>query len=118
MYFGLIVILISIISNYLLIHLFGINGAAMATTLSTFIGTMLTSVYVYRNFKTFVSFKSVIKIGFTSLLIYYFALRYQFSGIKIIITYLILLIVYILILFAIKEIKIEDFTLVKNIIRK
>jgi len=118
MLFGSILIPISISLNYLLIPVYGIKGAAISTTITTFLGMIMTSAYVYKKFKTLVSVKSVIKIILASFFIYYLALQHQFSGVELLFTYLILVGTYFLTLFVLKEIKQEDIVLIKKIIKK
>ena len=101
-----------------MIPVYSIKGAAIATTTTMFLGTIMSSVYLYNRFKTLISLKSIIKIIFTSLIIYYLALNYQFSGLMLIPTYMVLIGIYFLILLAINEIKQQDIMLVRNIIKK
>lgn len=117
MLFGLVTIPISAALNIFFIPHLGIKGAALATTLASFIGFALASTYVFRKFKTLFSLPSLFKIVFASLLVYYLALRSQFSGFLLILTYFILFGVYFAILFALNEIKSSDIALVKNLIK-
>jgi len=118
MLYGLILIPISIGLNYLLIPLFGISGAALATTFTAFFGALLTSIYTLKKFKTLVSFTSFFKILFASIIVYYFTIQYQFSGIALILTYFLAFLIYFSLLFTFNEIKPQDIKLIKNIIKK
>jgi len=118
MFFGLLLIPLTIILNYFFIPLYSITGAALATTLTVLFGTIITSIYIYHKFKTLTSYKSTIKISLASLIIYYLALTYQFSSLWLLLTYLILIIIYFLILFAFNEIKQTDIKLIRKLILK
>lgn len=117
MVFGLIIVLISVVLNYLFIPLMGISGAALAMTIASLSGTLMAAAYVFKKFKTLIPWRSGLKIMLASMIVYHLALNYQFSRIGLILTYLILFGAYFAILFAVNEIKQEDVRLVMGIIK-
>ncbi len=63
LFFGVILVAIMIFLNILLIPLFGINGAAMATFLAIFMYNTLKLFFVYKKFKILPFTKNSLKIG-------------------------------------------------------
>jgi O-antigen/teichoic acid export membrane protein len=60
--FNLILILVTIGSNYLLIGYWGINGAAIATAITFFLFNLIRTVYVYHKFKMHPFTKDTLKV--------------------------------------------------------
>ena len=117
MYISLFILPICIFSNYFLIPIFGLKGAALATTITCLIGISFTSFFVYRIFGAFMKPKSTIKIIGASSLVFIISWFIKFDGFFLIGEYITLFGIYFGLLFLIKEIKKEDIDLVLGILK-
>ncbi|OGL39386.1 MAG: hypothetical protein A2042_10015 [Candidatus Schekmanbacteria bacterium GWA2_38_11] len=117
MYFALILFPMDIILNILLIPFYGLNGAAIATTITFISGTIMAGAYIYYNFGALMEFLSFLKISLASMIVYIISIKFSVTGIIIFGEYLILFILYFLLLFLFKEIKKEDIQIVKETLR-
>ncbi len=102
------IIPLSAMLNYILIPIFELEGAALATTIATLSGTLFLSVYIIRKYNAFISPSSLIKILAASFLVFLITFYWQFSGIYLILTYLVSFALYFLILFLLKEFSKKD----------
>jgi len=105
-----------ILLNIILIPKFGIVGAAISTTISGFILMISSSILLYKKFKTFPSFKSIIKILFSSLIIFILAKTIDANNMLLILKYIFLFSIYFIILIITKEITKHDIEKVKSLI--
>jgi len=114
-----LVCLLSLVLNFLLIPVMGIKGAALASTISSFLGLVVASYYVAREFGCLVSGKSIIRISLASLLIYLLS-RYIVlpSELLLPLEYTFLFGLYFVILVIIKEWTKEDFGIIRGLIPK
>ena len=117
MYFALILFPMDIILNILLIPFYGLNGAAIATTITFISGTIMAGAYIYYNFGALMEFLSFLKISLATVVVYVISIKFSVTGIIIFGEYLILFILYFLLLFLFKEIKKEDIQIVKETLR-
>jgi stage V sporulation protein B len=101
---------------YILIPLKGIEGAATATTISTFLITILSAIIVYKQFKVLVNLKSTVKIFFAALIISGIAKFIVLPVLLLPLLYIVLVFLYVFILFILKEISEEDIKLVKSLL--
>ena len=113
--FNIFLTLLDAALNFLLINNFGLPGAAIATTVSGFIGCIFSIVYVFSYFPFTIKWKSFFNIISSSLIIYLLSIKFSFSGIYLLVTYLILYGIYFSILLVLKEIDSKDFNTLKNI---
>ena len=113
---GFSLIIISALLNYLLIPIFQLKGAAIATTITAFIGMVILSFCVIKKYNSFVEIGSMLKIIFAAVTAYFSAKHCLFSGLYLVITFMIFFAVYGIILLMLREIKKEDIDIFKNII--
>jgi O-antigen/teichoic acid export membrane protein len=94
--------------NLKLIPIYGICGAAWATTLTTFVAMLIVGGLVFYRFRTLVDLASLFRVGLGSCLIYAIARLYQAPQGFLLIEYFLLLGLYVAILFLTKELKRND----------
>ena len=116
MIFAFVMIPISIVLNLSLIPGYQLTGAALATSISLFFGVLVAGVYVYMKFKTFLYYRSLVKILSASVVISLAAKFSTISGFLLIPEYFILFTVYLLLLYLLREIGKEDIEKVKVIL--
>ena len=92
----------------------GLNGAALSTTLASLIGLAAMLAYAYKKFKILMPLSSFLKITAASSIIYFLGHYWSFSGWLFLISALLLFILYFLVLIIFKELKKEDWELVKS----
>src|SRR5260221_2228675 len=110
-------VLISLVSCILLIPSFGMQGAALATTIATGVILVISGVMVYRKFYVLFNLKSAVKILLASFLIYFLARIIPIPTLLLPLLYLFLFGIYVTLLFFLKEITDEDIRLVKSLMR-
>lgn len=108
----------NIILNYALISNFGLLGAAAATSFTSFLIMLLGLFFTQKEFGVSPKFKSLSKIIFGSLIIFFLSTLFGESQFMFIVYSLILLAIYFAILYFIKELSPKDFELVKKLARK
>lgn len=110
---------IDIMLNLLLIPSFGLEGAALATTGCALIGLVILSICVYKRFNTLINPLSIIRIGIACLVIYFLTTSFIVQETLLLGYYVILFIIYFILLIGLKEIKKDDFVMIKELfIRK
>jgi stage V sporulation protein B len=107
---------ISIVFNLFLIPIYQLEGAALATTVTSLLGMCLAAGYVFKRFKTLVDAKSFVKICVASIIIYVMALRLSLPLVYLPVLYVFLFALYFCILFLMKELSEEDLETFKRII--
>lgn len=110
-----VLIPIVIILNWFLIPIYGLEGAAIATTITGFIGLILSSIYIIKVFGPFIDFMSLIRISFASAIIYNMALWIKVDIPIVPLWYMFLFGIYICILILTKEFNKNDFKIVTNV---
>ncbi len=116
MLIALVLVPVSVVLNIILISVYRLEGAALATTITSFLGTCLTAGYVVRRFNVLIDKNSLAKICAVSIIIYLIASKISLPAILLPLLYLLLFIFYLSTLFLIKELKKEDFETFKRII--
>lgn len=115
---GLLLVILSFILNYWLINIWDMNGAAFSTTITCLIGMIVSLFYVKQIFGIIMSVRSfvniIISISPSLLLGYCFAI----SGLFIILWIIILFLIYVGMLFLIKEINKEDIDIMKSFVSR
>lgn len=114
---NLIMILIICSLNFYFIPSLGIFGAALSSLITSFTAFVIAGVYVFKKFKILAEMKSFIRILISSGIIFVFALILDCSGIWLVINTVLLFVLYLLLLFAMKELKKEDLILLKRVLK-
>jgi stage V sporulation protein B len=113
---ALVLVLLDLGLNILLIPIYQLAGAALATTITSAIGLLVSAGYVFRRSGTLVSPKSLARIVVASLAIYAVSLGFPISGLWLLVEYLVLFGLYFGILVLLREIGKEDLEIVKGIL--
>jgi O-antigen/teichoic acid export membrane protein len=116
MYLGIIIIIIDYLINVFIIPIWGMVGAAVATSLASAIGVAMAAFYVYSRYGTLVSPFSAVRIMFASALIYLILSLTDLSGLYLLSGYLVMGLCYIGLLFVMSEIEERDIRRIKEII--
>lgn len=112
-YITALIVLISFFGNYLLIKQFGIIGGALTTLLAGIISFGTGIFFVIRIYHVTINVSSILKIIAASLIVYTISSLVNIVGILLIPWCILLFLIYISILFFIREIKKEDIEIVK-----
>ncbi len=112
---GLSLLPLALLANWRLITLLGTIGAASASALTTLIGLMAAATYVVQRFGIALSGRSVLKIATASLAIYILAIQYSVSGVLLLLNYAFLLALYLVLLYLLGEVGVEDWRKVKSL---
>ena len=119
---GMFLFISSLFLNYFMVNLYGIVGAAYVILIVGFIGVLIFSILVYKKFHTIISAKSSLKIICSSIVIGVFLKIienfYVIEGLVLIPIFLLLLILYFLILWLVKEIGPNEISYIKSIFVK
>jgi O-antigen/teichoic acid export membrane protein len=116
MVMALILVIVSIFLNLILIPNFGLKGAAIATTITTFLGLIISAVYVLQKFKTLISPISFFRVTFASFFIYLLSINIHMTSLFLPFEFLILFSLYVVILVLLKEINKNDFKTFQRIL--
>lgn len=112
-----IILLFLVITLHLtLIPVYGMIGAAISSTIAVFVGMIISAAYVFKKFRTLLSPLSIVRIAAASFVVYLLALSWQLTGIFLIITYAVMFLVYLGILFITKEIKKQDIKILSDVL--
>lgn len=111
-------LLLDALLNYLLIPIYSINGAAIATTLSAGAGMVVAGLVVYRRFHVLFPPLSTIKITIASALVLVCVHLIQPEGWLIPPIYLLLFSGYILVLLITREIDRNDWKMLQSLLNK
>jgi O-antigen/teichoic acid export membrane protein len=114
-FFGMI---LNAILNYVFINRYGILGSAIATTTTSLVFMLISLSYCSRYFGKIINFASLGKMIFATALM--FAASYFFPprNFYFLIWSIILVVIYILVLFFLKEISTEDMELLKSLVSR
>jgi len=112
----LTLLVVNIVLNRALVSFYGLTGAALATTVTGFLGVIISGIYVYKHFHSLTSLLSLLRIILASSIIYIIARSFSTSGIFLIGFYLGILVIYFVLLFVFREIRKEDIQVAKNIL--
>jgi O-antigen/teichoic acid export membrane protein len=112
-----ILVIIDIILFTCFIPKFGLEGAAIATTLTGFIGLMIIGMYVKMKYRVLMNCSSFLKIVLSSLPLYLIPHFFVVSGSYFIFYALFMSILYASFLLILKELTNEDFELLFHIFR-
>jgi stage V sporulation protein B len=106
----------AIILNLYLIPLYSIKGAAIATTIASFLGLCIIAIQVYRFHHALMKMITFVKVILCSLIIGMIAFYVPFSGIMLLVQYSLLLLFYTALLWILKEINKKDIETIFHII--
>jgi stage V sporulation protein B len=115
---GIVTLVLSTVLNTLLIPLYGLPGAATATTVSMLIGALLAGAYIWRKFRALISFVSLARITGAAGAIYAASLLFSPASKLLIIGQLIALsLAYVAALVLTGELGRDDLRLVSRVVR-
>jgi O-antigen/teichoic acid export membrane protein len=112
----LLLVPIAISLNLFLIPIYELNGAAISIVITSLLGLILVSLYVWKYFKALVERRSFLRILLASMAIFYISLRLDFSGFFLILEYLGLFLLYLGILVLLREVDRRDLETLKGIV--
>ncbi len=112
----LILLVINILLNMTLVPIYGLIGAAVATTITGFLGVLISGIYIYKRFHTLTNLLSLFRIVGTSLVIYLCARVFPVAGVALFVYYAGLLAIYFALLFIFREIEKEDIQVVRGVL--
>jgi stage V sporulation protein B len=113
----LVLVPLSIVFNMFLIPIYQLEGAALATTVTSLFGVCFAAGYVFKRFKTLINAKSFVNICVASIVIYAIAFRLSLPLFFLPFLYVLLFALYFGILFLMKELNEEDLKTFKGIIQ-
>ncbi len=110
---GASALLLDFILNYYLVPILGMEGAAIATLASMAIAALITTAYVFGKFRVF-PFRSGAKALLAAAIPIAISPFFYWSGLMLLLEYAILVAIYIVLLFLLREIREEDFIILRN----
>jgi O-antigen/teichoic acid export membrane protein len=111
-----LVLPISLAANYIFIPRFGLLGASIANTIAGFLGFSLCFIYLKHLSVKMFDLKSVSRVLFSTIFIYVISLKLVIKPIFLPLEYIIMFIIYILLLYFMRELKKEDFEVLRKAI--
>jgi O-antigen/teichoic acid export membrane protein len=111
----LVLLVVNIVLNKTLVSIYGLIGAAMATTITGFLGVLMSGIYVYDRFHSLTNLLSLFRIVAASSIIYIIARSFSVAGIPLFAYYAGLLAIYFALLFIFREIEEEDIQVARGI---
>ena len=116
---GVITLVLSAALNALLIPIYGLVGAAAATTVSMFAGTALACSYLWKQFRTLMSIASALRIATCAGVIYGASLLFSPASKVLVIAQLVVLsVAYVIALIVSGELGREDMRLIARVFRR
>jgi stage V sporulation protein B len=109
---------LSLICNLILISKYGMFGAAIATTTACAFSLILTGIYVSRKFKIMLNMFSFLRILLAGAFVYLIAKILPISGIALPFYCILLVFLYVIALFVLREVHHEDYEVVRGILGK
>lgn len=113
--FNFFLVSIDVILNFILINKFGLVGASIATTITGLIGCIFSMGYVFSYFPFTIKWNSFVNVLLSSIVVYFIALKYSFSGILLFPNYLVLYGIYFVMLLLLREIDSQDIKILKDV---
>lgn len=111
---SLCLIPIAIVLNYFFINSYGIEGAAMATAGASFIGLIISGVYIWRRYGVIIKFTTLSRVILASGCLYVVSKYITFSGYYLMLEYFLLSLIYLILLLVLREIKSGDLRIVRE----
>ncbi|MFH1371538.1 MAG: flippase [Planctomycetota bacterium] len=106
---------VAIALNYFLINSYGINGAAVATTLTCGIGVVATGVYIGKRFGAILSLATLLRVALASGCLYVVSKYMVTEGYYLVPVYILLFVIYLVLLVLLREINSGDIEIVKDV---
>ena len=111
----LVILVVNVLLNRALVPIYGLIGAALATTITGLLGVLISGAYVYIRFHTLTNPLSVLRIGASSFIIYLFARTFSVTGIPLLAYCVGLLIIYFVLLLILGEVRKDDIQVARDI---
>ncbi len=118
MWISIFGVALNVVLNYFLIKKFSIIGSAIATSITSFVITILMLYFLYREFGTFIKLKSFWKAFLGGILLYFLAIHCSQGPIISIFWSLTLFAFYLIFLYAIGELSMNDIAYAKDLIKR
>ncbi len=112
----LVLLVINILLNTTLVPIYGLSGAALATTITGSSGLLMSGIYVYRRFHALTKLLSLFRIVAASSIIYLIARSFSVSGVSLLGYYVGLILIYFALLFIFREIREEDIQVARGVL--
>lgn len=109
---------VNIILSYFLIQKYALSGAAVATSITSFVAMVLVLAYSYRYFGYLFKFLSFLKIVLASAAMYFLSTFFSKGHYAFILWSAILFAIYIFFLFALKEFGAPEFEIMHQLLRR
>lgn len=116
MILSIFILAADLLLNMIMVPVWGMIGAAGATTISCGVGMALAAIYVYRSFGILTYTISGIKILSASAILYAILFRANLEGIYLLLGYSTLVMIYLALLYLMGEITERDITRFKSLI--
>ena len=118
MVLSMIGLVINTVLNYILIKRYGITGSAIATSITSALITFMMLYYVAKDFGVVMSIKSLLKMSLAGLIMYAASFLFNRGEFFFIIWSMILFVVYLAILYLLKEIKKDDIDVIRQLLSR
>jgi O-antigen/teichoic acid export membrane protein len=118
MWISLFGVALNVILNYFLIKKFSIIGSAIATSITSFVITILMLYFLYQEFGAFIKLKSLWKTFIGGILLYFLATYCSQGPIISIFWSIALFAFYLMFLYVIGELSTDDITYAKALIKR
>jgi len=115
--FSLAALVILIITSYTLIPKYGIQGAAMSSAIASLAGLIGGALYVFFRFGILTKISSVIRVLLATAVIFVIAVLIPVAGMLLLPFYVLLFVLYLFLLYVFGEIRSEDKTRIKKILK-
>ena len=110
-----VLLVVNVVLNTILVSIYGLIGAALATTITGFLGVLIAGIYVYNRFHSLTDLLSLFRILVASSIIYLCARVFPVAGIPLLAYYAGLLAIYFALLFLFRETGEEDIQVVRDL---
>ncbi len=101
---------------YVLIPVYGLNGAALSTGIGSFVAMVIAGILVYKRFKVLIPIRSLVKIILASVVIYFVSVNLHFPSILLPLNFIISGIIYLILLLFTHEITKVDIDILLSLI--
>ena len=118
MWISIFGVIVNSILNYIFIKRYGLNGSAIATTITSFITMLMILYFIQRDFGVMIHLKSMLKMSFAGLVMFIASTFFSQGTFIFLLWSTILFALYLLILFLLKEITNQDIDYLKQIVSK
>lgn len=118
MWLSIFAVIVNTILNYILIKKYALAGSAIATSITSFIAMLAMLHYIRKDFGNVIGLKSFLKMLIAGTTMYAISRLFPNENFLFILWSVILMLIYLSILIAFKEITMKDFEHIKYIISK